>query len=86
MSNMDFNDESFAKIEFQTDELFRQAGWKVNLVTNHERIDIVVNKAIIESVVRDTSTFFFVGFSSALTGLSSAFFGSAISSDSDYRA
>ena len=83
---MEFTDETFSKIEVQTGNLFRQAGWKVELVTNYERIDVIVNRATIENVMRETSTFLFVGFGTALTGLSSAFFGSVFSNDQDYRA
>ena len=83
---MEFNEENYAKIELQTDSIFRQAGWKVDLVTNYERIDVVVERALVENVIRDTSTFFFHGFGAAITGMTSAFFGSATNLDIDYKA
>ena len=86
MTNMNINEEAFAKIEFQTDSVFRRAGWHVELVTDYERIDKIVDRAMVENVIRDTSTFIFKGFGAALTGMSSAFFGSATTMDTDYRA
>jgi len=83
---MELTDEAFAKIEFQTQSIFEQAGWHVDIVTDYERVDKIVEKAMIENVVRDTSTFLFLGFGAAIGGMSSAFFGSAINSDTDYRA
>ena len=83
---MDLNEEIYAKIEFQTDAVFRQAGWRVDLVTDYARIDKVVERAHIENVIRDTSTFFFTGFGAAIAGMSSAFLGSATTVASDYKA
>ena len=83
---MEVTVEQFARIEFQTNAIFEQAGWIVEEDTNYERIDIIVERALIENVIRDTSTFFFTGFGAALAGMSSAFFGSAKSMDIDYRA
>ena len=83
---MEVSNEIFAKIELQTEHIFRTAGWNAELVTNYERIDKIVDRALLEHVMRDTSTFVFKGFGAALSGLSAAFFGSAIHSDINYRA
>lgn len=83
---MEVNSEIFANIEIQTEHIFRSAGWNTEIVTDYERIDKIVERALLEHVMRDTSTFVFKGFGAALTGLSAAFFGSAIHSESNYRA
>lgn len=78
-------EESFIKIEQQTLQIFKEAGWQTEIVTNYERIDQIVERAFTETVIRDTSTFIFKGFGVAISGLSSAFFGSALKGDEDYR-
>lgn len=83
---MELNQEAYAAIEFQTESVFKQAGWHVELVTNYERIDSIVDQAMIQNVMRDTSTFLFLGFGSAMTGLTSAFMGCGKMGNVDYRA
>jgi len=84
---MEINQEEYAKIEFQTANVFQQAGWNVELVTDYERIDTVVDKALLQNVVKDTTSFIFVGFGAALSGMSSAFFGSSMNlKNVDYKA
>lgn len=82
---MEFSKDAYIKIEQQTSEIFQEVGWGVEVVTNYERIDQVIERAYTETVIKDTSSFIFMGFAEAISGLSSVFFGSALNNDQDYR-
>lgn len=83
---MEFTNDSYIKIERESADIFRKVGWGVEMVTNYERIDKIIERAYTETIIRDSSTFIFRGFAEAINGFSSAFFGSAIKGQDDYRA
>ncbi len=76
----------YIKAEAEAKEIFFRAGWVVEETPNHERIELIINKAHFQNIMKDAAAFLFLGFGSALTGLSSAAFGSVTINDIDYRA
>ncbi len=80
------NDENYSQHERQMQQLFHKAGWVVHETPNYERIDRITERAILENILKQTTSFVFISFSEAITGFCGAFFGS-ISGDSsiDYK-
>jgi len=84
MANIE--DSVYIKAEAEAKEIFFKAGWLVEQTPNYERIEVIINKAHFQSVMKDAAAFLFLGFGSAISGLSSAAFGSVTANGIDYRA
>ena len=81
------NDQTYQVEEAKINELFKQAGWSVELQSNPERIERIADRAMLENIAKDTTTFIFLSFGSALHGLVGASFGCVIGGqDINYRA
>lgn len=78
----------FVQIEQETSQIFRQAGWSrtTNVFVNQERIENIIGKAQFQNVIKDSTSFIFLGFGAALSSLSSAAMGSPLMKDIDYKA
>ena len=72
------NDQTYQVEEAKIQDLFKQAGWKVDLQINHERIERIADRAMFENIAKDTTTFVFMSFGSVLNGLIGASFGCVI--------
>ena len=83
---MELNNEQYIRMERESADLFREVGWGVELVTNYERIEKIIERAHTETIIRDSSTFIFRGFAEALNGFTTTFMGSAINHNTDYKA
>ena len=68
-------------------DLFAEAGWKeiTQAPPNERRVEEITQRAICETIIKDSSSFVFLGFSAALAELLSAFFGNVQASDEDYK-
>ena len=81
------NDQTYQVEEAKISELFRQAGWAVELQSNPERIERIADRAMLENITKDTTTFIFLSFGSAIHGLVGASFGCVSGfPDVDYKA
>lgn len=69
------------------DDLFAEAGWKdiAQAPPNERRVEEITQRAISETIVKESSSFLFLGFTAALSGFFSALFGSVSSNDEDYK-
>ncbi len=68
-------------------KLFTQAGWTVPEQVNYERIDEISDKAILQNIMKDSTTFVFMSFGAAMNGLVGATFGCVVGDPSiNYRA
>lgn len=84
---MNFEESSYQEIAKEMSSVFQQAGWNVELYEpNYARIERVANRAMFENVMKDTTTFVFVSFGTAVHSLVGAVFG-AVSGDNtiDYK-
>lgn len=80
-------DQTYQAEEAKISELFKQAGWSVIKQVNYQRIDRIADKAMFQNIMKDTTTFAFLSFGSAINGLVGAAFGCIVGiDDSDYRA
>lgn len=67
--------------------LFQQAGWTVPVPVNYERIDEITDRAVLQNIMKDSTTFIFMSFGSAMNGLVGATFGCVVGDSSiNYRA
>jgi len=80
------NESTYIKAEAEAQKIFHEAGWVVTKITNYDRVERIVDRAVFQNVVKDTTSFLFKGFGAAITGLSSAALGSVGMDDVDYRA
>ncbi len=81
------NDQTYQVEEAKIKDLFKQAGWEVELQTNHERIERIADRAMFENITKDTTTFVIMSFGIAIHGLVGASFGCVISgSEINYKA
>ena len=81
------NDETYQVEEAKISELFQQAGWTVQLQTNFERIERIADRAMLENITKDTTTFIFLSFGTAIHGLVGATFGCITGAEGvDYKA
>lgn len=69
------------------DNLFAEAGWRelAKAPPNERRVEEITQRAIAETVVKESSSFVFLGFSAALSGIFSAIFGFIKDNDEDYK-
>lgn len=68
-------------------ELFEEAGWNeiATAPPNERRVQQITERAVAETIVKESTSFVFLGFSTALEGLFAALFGSVSSSNDDYK-
>ena len=68
-------------------ELFAEAGWEdiSQAQPNERRVEEITQRAISETIMKESTSFLFVGFTSALSGIFSALFGGVGKSDEDYK-
>ena len=80
-------DKTYQIEQAKIEQLFQEAGWKVELVPNYERIERVAERAMFENVMRDTTTFIFMSFGTVIHGMVGAAFGCVVGADDiDYKA
>ena len=80
-------DQTYQQEEAKIQQVFKRAGWAVDLQPNHERIERIADRAMLENVMKDTTTFVFMSFGTAIHGLVGAAFGCVIGADEiNYRA
>ena len=81
------NDQTYQVEEAKINDLFKQAGWDVELQANYERIERIADRAMFENITKDTTTFVFMSFGTAVHGLIGASFGCVIGGEKiNYRA
>lgn len=68
-------------------DLFAEAGWNevAEAPPNERRVEEITQRAISETIVKESSSFVFLGFSSALSAIFAAFFGCINDNDEDYK-
>ena len=80
-------EQTFQQEEAKIRTLFQQAGWAVEQQPDYERIERIADRAMFENVMKDTTSFVFMSFGSAIHGLVGAAFGCVIVEDNiNYRA
>lgn len=72
--------------EAQIHLLFEEAGMIEAPELDMRRVDQVLERAVHESVIKDTTSFIFKGFPAVLTGLMSVATGCVGDKDTDYKA
>ncbi|MGB0992605.1 MAG: hypothetical protein ACPG32_09055 [Akkermansiaceae bacterium] len=72
--------------EAQIAHLFEEAGLREAPVPNMRRVEGVMERAMHETVIADTTSFVFSGFPAVLSSLLSAVVGKVSHPDQDYRA
>lgn len=67
--------------------LFQEAGWNkvAEAPANERRVEEITQRAISETIMKESTSFIFLGFSEALSAIFSAFFGSVSTSNEDYK-
>ena len=81
------NDQTYQIEEAKISALFKEAGWDVELQVNNERIERIADRAMFENFAKDTTTFVFMSFGTAIRGLVGASFGCvAGGAEINYRA
>ncbi len=67
--------------------LFHDIGWSAiaDAPVNERRVEEIVRRAEMEAVVKETSSFFFLGFGHAMNGMASSLCGRVSFCDEDYR-
>ena len=72
--------------EAQIQLLFEEAGLVDAPVANQRRIDEVLERAVHESIIKDTSSFVFLGFPAVISSMLDVASGKISTEDIDYRA
>jgi len=79
-------DQTYQAEEAKINDLFKQAGWDVVKQVNYERIERIADQAMLQNIMKDTTTFVFMSFGTALNGLVGATFGCIVGGENiDYR-
>jgi len=68
-------------------DLFAEAGWDqlAQAPPNERRVEEITQRAISETIMKESTSFVFLGFAAALSGIFSALFGGVSNSDEDYK-
>ena len=68
-------------------DLFAEAGWNdiAEAPPNERRVEEITQRAISETIIKESSSFLFLGFSSALSALFATIFGGVKGVDEDYK-
>ncbi len=81
------NDQTYQVEEAKINDLFQKAGWHVELQSNYERIERIADRAMLENITKDATTFIFMSFGTAINSLVGASFGCVIgSTEINYKA
>lgn len=80
-------EETFNPDDSVFNDLFAEAGWNdvAQAPPNERRVEEITQRAISETIVKESSSFVFLGFSSALSGIFAALFGSISGNDENYK-
>ena len=67
--------------------IFAEAGWEdlAKAPPNERRVEEITQRAISETIMKESTSFLFLGFTSALSGIFAALFGGVSKSDEDYK-
>ncbi|MGE9269141.1 MAG: hypothetical protein ACQKBY_13695 [Verrucomicrobiales bacterium] len=81
-------DDTYQKEEEQLAQLFHEVGWSTPVEPNQERIEAITERAHLETVLKDATSFVFLGFTEVILNFLSVFFSSIgdRSDDKDYKA
>ncbi|MEM9079523.1 MAG: hypothetical protein AAGC74_02390 [Verrucomicrobiota bacterium] len=81
------NEESLNPEDSFFEGLFEEAGWKDETISRPDarRVEEITQRAISETIMKESTSFLFLGFSTALQGIFAAFFGSISKNDEDYK-
>ena len=79
-------DETYVEEERRIREIFVRAGWEEYAEPDQERIDKILERATIENIMKDSTSFLFLSFTTVIANILSAFFGSVEGDDEDYKA
>ena len=68
-------------------DLFAEAGWNevATAPPNERRVEEITQRAISETIVKESTSFVFLGFGAALTAIFGSFFGCIGKNDEDYK-
>lgn len=80
-------EETFNPDDSVFNDLFAEAGWNdvAKAPPNERRVEEITQRAISETIVKESSSFFFLGFGAALSGIFEAIFGCVSDNDEDYK-
>ena len=78
-------DETYFEEERKIRAIFKEAGWEDRPEPNTERIEQIAERALHESIIKDSTSFIFLSFTSVIANFLSAFFGSVNTTDKDYK-
>ena len=80
-------EETFNPDDSIFNDLFAEAGWDevAKAPPNERRVEEITQRAIAESLVKESSSFVFLGFTAALSAFFAALFGFVSDNDEDYK-
>ncbi|GHC41344.1 hypothetical protein [Roseibacillus persicicus] len=80
-------EETFNPDDSVFNDFFAEAGWDevAKAPPNERRVEEITQRAISETIMKESSSFIFLGFSSAISAMIAAFFGSIKDNDEDYK-
>jgi hypothetical protein len=79
-------DETYFVEERKIREIFEEAGWTETPKPDLERIEAITERATLEAVLKDSTSFIFLSFTTVIASFLSAFFGAVHTGDDDYKA
>ena len=79
-------DETYFVEERKIREIFEEAGWAEAPEPDMEHIEAITERATLEAVLKDSTSFIFLSFTTVIANFLSAFFGSVNTDDDDYKA
>lgn len=79
-------EQVYNQADAQAAKIFTQAGWAEKIKLDHQRIEKIITKAEFQNALKDTTSFLFLGFGSAISGLSAAAFRCPSIKNIDYKA
>ncbi len=79
-------DETYQLEEERMARIFREVGWTDCPDPDFDRIEAIAERATVETVIKESTSFIFLGFTEVIFNFLSVFFGSVSSSDDDYKA
>ena len=80
-------EETFNPDDPAFDNFFAEAGWNdiAQAPPNERRVEEITQRAISETIIKESSSFVFLGFTNALSELFAALFGHVRPNDEDYK-
>ena len=81
------SEETFNIDDAVFNDLFAEAGWNevVDAPPNERRVEEITQRALSETVVKESTSFVFLGFGHALNAIFATLFGSIAKSEDDYK-